>query len=81
MNAFAHSVAEKNDSALLPAKIICGDAVVKMAEIADETVDIVITSPPYDNIRDYKGFTLDLSAAGRQIFRVLKDGGIAVVVL
>ncbi|MEK7535433.1 MAG: site-specific DNA-methyltransferase, partial [Patescibacteria group bacterium] len=40
-----------------------------------------ITSPPYDSIRDYKGFTLDLHAAGKEIHRVLKEGGMAVMVI
>jgi len=42
---------------------------------------MVVTSPPYDNIRDYHGFSVDLSATGKQIFKVLKDGGIAVMVI
>ncbi len=66
---------------VLPDAIICGDAVEEMAGLPDSSADIVITSPPYDNIRDYKGFNLNLPAAGRQIFRVLKDGGIAIVVM
>ncbi len=52
-----------------------------MKRMPDHSVDLVVTSPPYDDIRDYKGFTFDLHTAGEQIYRVLKDGGIAVMVI
>ena len=65
----------------LPAAVLCGDAVEQMATLPDASADIVVTSPPYDNLRDYKGFHLDLSAAGLQIYRLLKDGGVAAVVM
>ena len=62
-------------------KIICGDAVDIMSQMPDNSVDIVVTSPPYDQVRDYKGFPLDLHGAGREIHRILKDGGVAVMVI
>jgi site-specific DNA-methyltransferase (adenine-specific) len=42
---------------------------------------MVVTSPPYDNLRDYNGFQLDLSGVGEQLFRVLKPGGIVAVII
>jgi len=62
-------------------KIICGDTVDVMKNFPSSSIDIVVTSPPYDAVRDYKGFSLDLHAAGREIYRVLKDGGVAVMVI
>ena len=62
-------------------KILCGDAVEVLKKMPSNSVDIVVTSPPYDSVRDYKGFTLDLHAAGREIHRVLKEGGIAAMVI
>jgi len=62
--------------------IIQGDAVETMKSLPDNSVDLVITSPPYDSIRDYKGdYKLDLSKTGKEIGRILKDGGIAVMVI
>ena len=62
--------------------VYCGDCVEKMKGIPENSVDLVVTSPPYDQIRDYKGvLSFDLHATGREIYRVLKDGGIAVVVI
>ncbi|HUC88944.1 MAG TPA: transcriptional repressor LexA [Candidatus Paceibacterota bacterium] len=62
-------------------KIICGDVVEVMKKFPSNSVDIVVTSPPYDAVRDYKGFSLDLHTAGKEIYRVLKDGGVAVMVI
>lgn len=62
-------------------QIICGDAVEVMKKFPPNSIDIVVTSPPYDAVRDYNGFSLDLHAAGKEIHRVLKDGGIAAMVI
>lgn len=63
-------------------KIICGDCVEIMKGVGNESVDFVITSPPYDGIRDYKNFDgIDLTEIGKQVFRILKDGGMCAVVL
>lgn len=62
-------------------KIISGDAIEIMKKIPPNSVDIVVTSPPYDAVRDYKGFSLDLHSAGKEIHRILKDGGVAVMVI
>jgi DNA modification methylase len=51
--------------------------------IPDNYVDLIVTSPPYDNIRDYKKgeWRLDLPAIGQEISRILKDGGICAMVI
>lgn len=61
----------------------CGDCVeVMRREIPDESIDLVITSPPYDAVRTYgKDWSLDLHAVGVEIGRVFKDGGICVMVI
>ena len=61
--------------------IQCDDCVNGMKTIPDSSIDLVVTSPPYDGTRDYKGFSYDLHATGEQIFRILKEGGIAVMVI
>jgi len=62
-------------------KIYNMDCIEGMKLIPDNSIDLVITSPPYDAIRDYKGFSLDLHSVGVEISRVLKDGGICVMVI
>jgi SOS regulatory protein LexA len=62
-------------------KIVCGDAVHVLKKFPSHSIDMVVTSPPYDAIRNYKGFSLDLHAIGEELYRVLKDGGVAVMVI
>ncbi len=44
-------------------KIKCGDCVEKMKDIPNNSVDMVITSPPYDKVRKYNGFDYNLREA------------------
>ena len=41
-------------------------------------VDMIITSPPYDDMKDYNGYTFDFYATAREMHRILKDGGVIV---
>lgn len=50
--------------------------------LPDGSVDAVITSPPYDKIRDYGlKWTVDLPEVGRQLLPLMADGGMAAVVI
>ena len=62
-------------------KVISGDANEVLKKFPDNSIDIVVTSPPYDNIREYKGFSLDLNKIGRIIHSKLKDGGVVGMVI
>jgi site-specific DNA-methyltransferase (adenine-specific) len=62
-------------------EIICGDAAEVLRTLPDNVVDLVVTSPPYDSIRDYTGFKVDLGTIGSELYRVMKDGAVAVVVM
>ena len=62
-------------------KIICGDNLKVMADMPDECVDLVVTSPPYDNLRDYNGYTLDVPAMITHLWRIMKPGGVIVWVV
>ncbi len=62
-------------------KIIKGDCVTLMKKLPDNCIDMVVTSPPYDAIRTYEGFSFNLHETGEQLFRVLKEGGIAAMVI
>ncbi len=62
-------------------KIICGDATEVLKRIPDNTIDLIVTSPPYDKIRKYNGFSYNLHNTGKQIYRILKEGGIAAMVI
>lgn len=62
-------------------KVHCMECVEGMEMLPDDCVDLVVTSPPYDAVRKYNGFAFDLHQTGAQIHRVLKDGGIAAMVI
>ena len=59
----------------------CMDCVEGMQKLPDSSIDLIVTSPPYDKIRDYSGFAYNLHKTGEQVYRLLKDGGIAVMVI
>lgn len=61
--------------------IYLDDCINGMKNIPDNSIDMVITSPPYDNLRNYNGYEFDLSKTGKEVYRVLKEGGIAVMVI
>ena len=61
-------------------EIVTSDNIEYLKTLPDECIDMVVTSPPYDALRDYQGYTLDLHGVGEQLLRVLKDGGICVMV-
>ena len=46
-----------------------------------EPVDLVLTSPPYDNLRDYGGYSFDFKKTGKALFKLIKDGGVCVWVV
>lgn len=52
-----------------------------MARMDDNFIDLVVTSPPYDNLRDYKGYVFDFEPIARELFRVIKYGGVVVWVI
>lgn len=58
-----------------------GDCLTLLAEVPDESVDMVMTSPPYDNLRAYKGYSFDFEGVARELWRVVKPGGVVVWVV
>lgn len=62
-------------------KVIQGDCLEVMRTMEDKSIDMVLTSPPYDNLRTYKGYTFNFEGIAKEIYRVLKDGGVCVWVV
>lgn len=52
-----------------------------LSELPDNHIDLVVTSPPYDGLRAYNGFSFDFETIARELFRTLKPGGIVVWVV
>lgn len=62
-------------------RILCGNNVDVLATLPSECIDLVVTSPPYDNLRDYTGYEVAFPALVTQLVRVLKPGGVIVWVV
>lgn len=54
------------------------DCLLTLRRLPDECIDLIVTSPPYDNMRKYNGYSFDFEAIAKEIVRVLKDGGVCV---
>ena len=59
-------------------KVYQGDTKILIKEIPDNFIDLTVTSPPYDNLRDYKGYSFDFETIARDLYRITKEGGILV---
>lgn len=46
-----------------------------------ETVDLTVTSPPYDDMRDYQGYSFPFEDIAKGLYRITKDGGVVVWVV
>lgn len=62
-------------------EIICGDAVEVMKAMPPNSIDLVVTSPPYDELRNYNGYVFNFEGIARGLFRVMKKGGVVVWVV
>jgi len=62
--------------------IHCGECSQVMRDkIPDNSIDLTVTSPPYDNLRDYNGYDFVFETIARQLWRVTKPGGVVVWVV
>lgn len=62
-------------------EIICADSAQILKSLPDNYVDLTLTSPPYDDLRDYRGYTFDLRTISRELLRITKEGGVVVWVI
>lgn len=57
------------------------NCLLTMARLPDGFIDLTVTSPPYDNLRTYKGYEFDFEPIAKELFRVTKQGGVVVWVV
>ena len=66
-------------------QLLHGDCLEVMKQIHDNSVDLVVTSPPYDNLRTYNNdcnWSFDIfKKIANELYRVVKDGGVVVWVV
>lgn len=61
--------------------IITGDCSKILKEFPDNCIDLTVTSPPYDKLRDYLGYNFNFKEIANQLYRVTKKGGIVVWII
>lgn len=66
-------------------ELLHGDCLELMKDISDKSIDLTVTSPPYDNLRTYNDTLVwndsIWQAVIKELFRVTKDGGVVVWVV
>lgn len=64
-----------------PNEIYHCDCIDLMKSMDENYVDLTVTSPPYDDLRNYKGYQFDFEGVAENLYRVTKKGGIVVWVV
>ena len=62
-------------------KIYNENCLTTMARMPDNFVDMVLASPPYDDLRDYEGYHFDFQPIAKELYRILKEGGVVIWVV
>ena len=62
-------------------KLICGDCLEEMKKMPSDYIDLTITSPPYDDLRTYNGYSFDFENIAEELYRITKKGGVVVWVV
>lgn len=62
-------------------KIYNKDCLEGFKLLDNESIDLTVTSPPYDNLRSYNGYTFDFESVAKELYRVTKQGGVVIWVV
>lgn len=62
-------------------KIYCESNLETMAKMPNEFIDLVVTSPPYDDLRTYNGYSFPFEDIAKELYRITKQGGVVVWVV
>ena len=59
-------------------KIYNENCLETMAKMPNNFIDLTVTSPPYDNLRTYNGYSFPFEDIAKELYRVTKEGGVVV---
>src|SRR4051794_40066981 len=59
-------------------KILYGDCLDNLSQFESDWIDLVVSSPPYDDLRSYNGYAFDFPSVAKALYRVMKPGGVVV---
>ena len=57
------------------------DCLEGMKLLENNSIDLTVTSPPYDDLRKYNGYSWDFESIAKELYRVTKNGGVVVWVV
>jgi len=72
---------DNSDTKLSMNTIYNMDCIEGMKLIPDGSIDLTVTSPPYDNLRTYNWYSWDFEWVVKELYRVTKQGGVVVWVV
>jgi site-specific DNA-methyltransferase (adenine-specific) len=52
-----------------------------MKRMSDNFIDLTVTSPPYDDLRKYNGYSFEFEKIAKELYRITKKGGVLVWVV
>ena len=61
--------------------VICSDCVDVLSKFPNNCIDLTVTSPPYDTLREYNKYAFKFKEIAAQLYRVTKEGGVVVWVI
>lgn len=59
-------------------KIYNMDCLNGLSQLNDNYIDLTVTSPPYNNIRTYNGYSFNFEKIAKELYKVTKNGGVVV---
>lgn len=54
------------------------DCIEWMQGVDSDSIDMTLTSPPYDKIRNYEGYSFDFESTAKELYRIIKPGGVVI---
>ena len=57
------------------------DCLDTMKGMQDSCIDLTVTSPPYDGLRVYNGYSFNFDLVASELYRVTKQGGVVVWII
>ncbi len=61
--------------------VYTADCVEFMKKMEENSVDLTVTSPPYDELRHYNGYDFNFENIAKELYRITKKGGVVVWVV
>lgn len=57
------------------------DCIDGMRQLPNGYIDLTVTSPPYDDLRQYNGYSFDFENVAKELYRITSPGGVLVWVV